>query len=92
MDKYLVISEHTMEDCNMAVKHFRQYHMNFMTHFEWGCKDKDHHAYAIIEAESHEHARMAVPPAFREKSRAIRVVRFTERDFQKTAQEGSTAY
>ena len=53
MDRYIVISEHTAEDCRMAVKHFRQYHANFLTHFEWGCYDNDHHAYAIIEADSH---------------------------------------
>jgi hypothetical protein len=44
MDRYIVISEHTAEDCRLAVKHFIQYHANFLTHFEWGCYDNDHHA------------------------------------------------
>ena len=43
MDRYLIISEHTAEDCRLAVKHFIQYHANFLTHFEWGCYDNDHH-------------------------------------------------
>jgi hypothetical protein len=92
MEKYLVVSEHTLQDCVMAVDHFRKYHMNFMTHFEWGCKDGDHNAYAIIEAESHEHAVMAVPPAFRGKAKAIKVVRFTEDDFKKDQHKGAQAY
>lgn len=80
MDRYIVISEHTAEDCRLAVKHFIHYHASFLTHFEWGCYDNDHHAYAIIEAESHENALMSVPPLFREKAKAIKVVYFTPRE------------
>lgn len=76
MDRYIVISEHTAEDCRMAVKHFIKYHANFLTHFEWGCYDNDHTAYAIIEAESHEQAMLAVPPLFRDKARVVKVTRF----------------
>jgi len=79
MDRYIVISEHTAEDCRLAVKHFVHYHAGFLTHFEWGCKDNDHHAYAILEAESHEQAKMAVPPLFREKTKVVRLVHFKPR-------------
>ena len=76
MDRYIIISEHTAEDCRMAVKHFMEHHASFMTHFEWGCYDNDHHAYAIIEADSHEQAKLAVPPLFRDKAKVIKVVHF----------------
>ncbi len=76
MDRYLVISEHTAEDCRMAVRYFQQYHANFLTHFEWGCYDNDHHAYAFIDADSHEEALLSVPPLFRDKTRVIKVVQF----------------
>jgi hypothetical protein len=79
MDRYLVISEHTAEECRMATKHFAQYHASFMTHFEWGCLDNDHHAYNIIEANSHEEALMAVPPLFRDKAKAIKLTYFKPR-------------
>jgi len=92
MKKFLVISEHTREDCVKAVQHFKQYHMNFMTHFEWGCKDGDHRAYAFVDAESHDHARMAVPPALRDKSRAVCVVRFTEKDLKRDPHKNPAAY
>ena len=76
MDRYIVISSHTAEDCRMAVKYFREYHAGFLTHFEWGCYDNDHTAYAFIEAENHEQAKLAVPPLFREKTRVVKVTTF----------------
>ena len=80
MDRYLISSEHTAEECRVAVKHFMQYHANFLTHFEWGCKDNDHHAYAIVEAESHDAAKMTVPPLFREKAKVVRLATFRPTD------------
>ena len=76
MDRYIIISSHTSEDCKMAIKQFRHYNQGFLTHFEWGCMDNDHRAYAIIEAESHESALMSVPPIFREKTRVIKLTNF----------------
>jgi hypothetical protein len=81
MDRYLVISHHTLEDCKMAVKHFLKFHANYMTHFDWGCKDGDHNAYAIIEADSHENAKMSVPPLLRDKTTVIKLVQFTPEMF-----------
>jgi hypothetical protein len=76
MSRYIVISPHTAEDCRMAVKHFREHHAGFLTHFEWGCYDNDHTAYALVDAESHEGAKMTVPPLFRDKARAIKLTSF----------------
>ena len=76
MDRYLILSGHTAEDCRMAIKHFREFYAGYIRHFEWGCYDNDHHAYAIIEAESHENALMSVPPLFRNQARVIRLVNF----------------
>lgn len=82
MDKYIVISSHTAEDCRKAVKYFREHHAGFLTHFEWGCYDNDHTAYAIVEAENHEQAKMAVPPLFRDKTKVVKLTNF---DPKKTA-------
>ena len=80
MSRFIVISSHTAEDCIMAVKHFRENHAGFLTHFEWGCYDNDHHAYAMLEAENHAQALMAVPPALRNKARAIKLTHFKPRE------------
>jgi hypothetical protein len=82
MDRYLIISYHTKEDCKIAVKHFLQYHASFLTQFDWGCFDNDHHAYAIVEAENHEQAKLAVPPLFREKAQVIKLVHFKPEMFR----------
>ena len=58
MRKYIVISPHTAEDCRKAVREFRLHNAGFFTHFDWGCMDKDHTAYAILEADRHETARI----------------------------------
>lgn len=76
MDRYMVISNHTAEECRQVVKYFAEFYAGYITHYEWGCKDNDHNAYAIIEADSHEQARMTVPPLFRDKARVIKLVRF----------------
>ena len=78
MDRYLVISNHTAEDCKMAIKHFMEYHSGFLNHFEWGCMDDVHTAYAIIEAENHDHAKMAVPALLRDKAKAIKLTSFNK--------------
>ncbi len=87
MDRFIVISPHTSEDCKMAVKQFRKYNASFLTHFEWGCMDNDHTAYVITESENHESARMTVPPLFREKTRVVKLTYFdpmkTEDPFHK---------
>lgn len=76
MSRYLIISGHTAEDCRQAVKYFAEFHAGYITHFEWGCKDNDHNAYAIIEAESHEQAILVVPPLFRNKAKVIKLTYF----------------
>ncbi len=76
MNRYLIISAHTAEDCRAAVKYFAEFYAGYIAHFEWGCKDNDHHAYAIIEADTHEQALMSVPPLFREKAKAIKLTYF----------------
>ncbi len=70
MDRYLITSSHTAEDCRMAIKHFREFHSGFLTHFEWGCYDNDHNAYAF------EAAKLAVPPLFRDKTKAVKLRHF----------------
>jgi len=80
MDRYMVISGHTEKDCRLAVKHFAEFYAGYIRHFEWGCKDNDHHAYAIIEADSHENALMSVPPLFRDKARAIKLTYFKPKE------------
>lgn len=76
MDRYLVISGHTAEDCRQAVKYFAEFHAGYIKHYEWGCKDNDHHAYAFIEANSKEEAKLSVPPLLRDQTKVIKLSYF----------------
>lgn len=76
MPRFIVISSHTAEDCRMALKHFREHHAGFLSHYEWGCYDNDHTAYLMLEANNHEEALNTVPPLFRSKSKAIQLTTF----------------
>lgn len=76
METYLVISNHTAEECTRALSYFHEYHENFLTKFWWGCMDHEHSGYAIIEADNHDQAKLAVPPLLRSQARIIRLEHF----------------
>jgi hypothetical protein len=76
MEKYIIISQHTAEDCRAAVKHFREHHAGYLSHYLWGCYDNDHTAYLITDAGSHDEALLSVPPLFRPKAKAIKLTSF----------------
>jgi len=78
METYLIISAHTAEDCSRAITYFHEYHEGYLSKFWWGCMDHDHNGYAIIEAESNEHAKMAVPPLLRNEVKTIKLTHFKE--------------
>jgi len=74
MDRYMIESPHTAEDCHLVLKEV--YAMGYLHHFEWGCPDGDHSGWAIVEAENEIHARMMVPSVIRNAARVVRVWKF----------------
>ena len=87
MGKFIVMSSHSVEDCQKARKYFKEYHAGFLTHFEWGCYDNDHTAYAFVDAKNHDHARLAVPPLFRNKTRVVKLTTFDPKQTSDPAHE-----
>jgi hypothetical protein len=75
MDRYLVESTHTAEDCHHVIEQFTIHGHIF--HFDWGCKAGVHTGWAILEAENESEALLSVPPHLRSKARAIRLNKFT---------------
>ena len=89
MDRYLIESRHSDVNCDQVVRDI--FAAGYLHHFEWGCKDNDHTAWAIIEAESMEHARQIVPWYLRDQARIVRLVKFElaeEEHTKKESQEG----
>ena len=74
MKKFLVISNHTGEDCVKALKETLA--IGYLTHFEWGCKDGVHTGWAILEAESKAQAMMSVPTFLRNEAKVILLTQF----------------
>jgi hypothetical protein len=76
MERYLIETPHTAENCHMLVD--QVYAMGYLYHFDWGCMDGVHCGWAIIEAESEAQARLAVPSLLRNKARVVRLSKFTQ--------------
>jgi hypothetical protein len=48
-----------------------------VTHADWGCRDGDHKAWIIIEADNKDEARQIVPVAFRPRAKITGLNKFT---------------
>ena len=81
MDRFLVISNHTAEDCKAALKQVEA--AGYLTHFDWGCKDGEHTGWVILEAENANEAIMVVPTSQRRSARAVRLTKFSREEVTK---------
>lgn len=74
MKKFLVISNHSGEDCIRALK--ESLAIGYLTHFDWGCKDGVHTGWAVLEAESKAQAMMSVPTFLRDQATIVQLYKF----------------
>ena len=85
MNRYLVETTHTDEDCKHVVEQFI-YH-GFIYNYDWGCKGGVHCGWAIVEADSEAEALLSVPPILRSKARSVILVKFTPEMLQASHSE-----
>ncbi len=81
MDRFLVISPHTAEECKDAIQQVLA--AGYLTHFDWGCMDGDHTGWATIEADNKKEALMVVPSKQRPAARVVRLVKFSADESRK---------
>jgi hypothetical protein len=74
MDRYLIETPHTGQECLILVKQLNA--QGFLWNFDWGCEAGIHSGWAIIEAESEAQARLVVPPLVRNRARIIKLNKF----------------
>jgi ribulose bisphosphate carboxylase small subunit len=74
MKRFLVISNHKAEDCNLALKETLA--IGYLTHYDWGCKDGVHTGWAVLEAEDKAQALMSVPTFLRSQATVVRLTKF----------------
>jgi hypothetical protein len=75
MDKFLIESPHTGEECKRVVKSV--YALGYLNNCDWGCEGGVHTAWVTIEAENERQALFVVPPVLRNKARAIKLTKFS---------------
>ncbi|HEY7439400.1 MAG TPA: hypothetical protein VIC35_08380 [Acidimicrobiia bacterium] len=78
MDRFLVEIPHDSDktSCLAAIKVFAESGSHYLTHADFGCEDGVHDAWLIVEADSHNEARMVAPPQFRERTRVTKLKRY----------------
>jgi hypothetical protein len=74
MNRFIVISHHTGQDCVRALKEVHA--IGYLTHFAWGCKDGAHTGWAILEAENKAQAIMSVPMFLRDQATVVQLTTF----------------
>jgi hypothetical protein len=80
MEKYLVESHHTKEDCQHVIEQFIYY--GLINNIDWGCEDGVHVGWAIVDVENKDLAMLIIPPILRSKARVIRLVRYSPEKIQ----------
>ena len=86
MDKYLIRSPHTPEDCLRALDEIVEKGANTLGKYDWGCMAGDHTGYAVVEAGSEGEAAGVIPAFLRGKARVVKLNKFTPeqiREFHK---------
>ncbi len=77
MEKYLVESKHTQEECLRALDEVLAKGSDVLNRMEWGCMAGDHTGYSIVDARSESDALQIVPSFLRGKARAVKLNKFT---------------
>jgi len=86
MERFLVISHHTGEECVRALKETLA--IGYLTHFDWGCKDGAHTGWAILEADDKAEAMLSVPTFLRPRAQIIGLTRFAREKVERMHVKG----
>ena len=80
MDRYMIETPHTAEECLDLITVLNA--KGYLLHFDWGCKAGVHSGWAIIEGENDAEARLAVPPLVRSRARIVKLNKFDDRTIE----------
>ena len=77
MDRYIIESPHTKEECLRALDEVLAEGPAVLNKFDWGCQAGDHTGYAVVDAENETNVLKLIPTFLRNKTRIIKVGKFT---------------
>jgi hypothetical protein len=77
--RFLIEVEHEadMVACARVVDIFLKSGSHFLSRADWGCRDGEHKAWMIVEADSKDEASRILPPAFRAHAKIVQLNAFT---------------
>jgi hypothetical protein len=82
MAKYLIEVPHSEDQaaCLRAIEVFISSGNHFLANAEWGCKDKQHKAWMIVDLENKDQALQVVPSMYRSSAIITELFRVTHED------------
>ena len=85
MARFLIEVPHNddFDSCVKAVSLLLSTGSHFLTNADWGCSDGEHKAWAIVDVESKEEARLILPPNYRASAKIIQLNKFTMEEIDK---------
>jgi hypothetical protein len=84
MPKFLIEVAHEEETvaCARVVDVFLKSGSHFLSNADWGCRDKQHKAWLIVDVANKDEALRIVPPAFRDKAKVTGLNTFRMEEIQ----------
>ena len=89
MARFLITVPHPPETlaCARVVDIFLKTGSHWVTNADWGCKDGDHTAWLIVDADDKDEARQILPAAFRADARIVRLNKFMKDEIETVLRE-----
>ena len=84
MPRYIIQSDHTLEDCVRVLDGFVQAGAHYLESADWGCEYGVHTGWLVVEANDDHDANLMAPPVFRKDAKVVKLNKFTPqqvRDF-----------
>ena len=78
MARFLIEVPHEAEKiaCARAVRILLTTGSHFLTHSDFGCLDREHKAWIIVDGENKEEIRSIVPPTYRSQAKIVKLNKF----------------
>ena len=84
MLKFLIQVPHPEDKlgCARAIQVFMQSGVHYLTNAHYGCRDGQHYAWMIVDADSRDEATMIVPPAYRSDTLVVELSQFSTAEIE----------
>jgi len=84
MPKFFIEIPHEKEEiaCLRAIKVLQETGSHFLTHADYGCKDGEHKAWIIVEANNKQEAENIIPRAYKMKSKVVQLNTFSAEEVE----------